>query len=295
MAGPTGRVADGETGGVWREAKVSAGGRPRSLPGRTGHCGGAGVAALVSIGGVPVTYLASDRATRVARVVLDRPDAGNALDLETARELRDGVRRAIDDPYVDILVITATGEDFCVGSDTSAAESADDPTSAMFELAAALDDLFATLHASTKPVLVGTQGLAAGSGLGLALAGDLTFCPAGATFRVAPSGGSGAPDPGLAWLLPRGIGQQRALTFALSGRTIDAATAEGWGIASVVDDVAGALDGAAEHLGGSALWASSEMRRLLRASWDTSRADLSQSESVTLVRALLNRSRATSP
>lgn len=238
-----------------------------------------------------VNYSAADR---IARIVLDRPDAGNALDLDTARALRDSVQRGLDDPYVDILVLTATGQDFCVGSDTTAAEAADDPTTAVFELAAALDELFGTLNGSAKPVVVGTQGLAAGSGLGLALAGDLTYCTEDATFRVTPARGTGAPDAGLAWLLPRGVGQQRALSFALSRRTLDARTAEDWGIAMVAEgsDIQRALDEACEHLGGEHLWASGEMRRLLRASWETSRADLSQSEAVTLVRALLNRPRS---
>ena len=53
-----------------------------------------------------------------------------------------------------------------------------------------------------------------------------------------------------------------------------------------------ALEDAADNLGGKHLWANSEMRRLLHASWETSRTELSQSEAVTLVRALLNRNRA---
>ncbi|WP_338749908.1 enoyl-CoA hydratase/isomerase family protein [Janibacter alittae] len=237
-----------------------------------------------------VTYEASDR---LARVVLDRPEAGNALDLGMARELHEQVQRALADPYVDILTLTANGADFCVGSDTSEAEQADDPTTAVFELAAALEELFTLLNSSAKLVLVGVQGLAAGSGLGLVLAGDLAFCSADACFRVPPKGGTGAPDPGLAWLLPRAIGQQRALSFGLGGRTLDAATADSWGIAELAPDgdVSSALRDAAENLGGKHLWANSEMRRLLHASWETSRTELSQSEAVTLVRALLNRQR----
>lgn len=240
--------------------------------------------------GVGVTYEASDR---LARIVLDRPDAGNALDLEMARELHAQVQRALDDPYVDILTLTANGPDFCVGSDTSTAEKQADPTTAVFELAAALEELFALLNSSAKLVLVGVQGLAAGSGLGLVLAGDLAFSSGDASFRVPPKGGTGAPDPGLAWLLPRAIGQQRALSFGLGGRTLDAATADSWGIAELAPDgdVAAALGDAAANLGGKHLWANSEMRRLLHSSWETSRTELSQSEAVTLVRALLNRQR----
>lgn len=238
-----------------------------------------------------IDYSSSDR---IARIVLDRPEAGNALDLEMVTALRAAIQRGLDSPYADLLVLTSSGDDFCVGSDTEAAEQADDPTTAVFELAAAMDDLFGLLNSSTKPILVGVQGLAAGSGLGLALAGDLTYCTSEATFRVAPSGGPGAPDAGLAWLLPRGIGQQRALSFALTRRTLDADTAQEWGIATIAegDDLDAALAGAAVHLGGADQWSSSEMRRLLRASWETSRADLSQSEAVTLVRALLSRSRS---
>lgn len=245
---------------------------------------------MTMVQGVGVTYEASDR---LARIVLDRPEAGNALDLDMARELRDRVATALADPYVDILTLTANGEDFCLGSDTTQAEQADDPTTAVFELAAALEELFSLLNSSNKLVLVGVHGRAMGSGLGLVLAGDLAFCADDTTFRVAPKGGTGAPDPGLAWLLPRAIGQQRALSFGLGGRTLDAATADDWGIAELAPggDVSTALEDAAENLGGKHLWANSEMRRLLHASWETSRTELSQSEAVTLVRALLNRNR----
>lgn len=237
-----------------------------------------------------VTYEATNG---LASIVLDRADDGNALDLEMTRALHAQVERALEDPYVDILSLTANGPDFCVGSDTSAAERAEDPTTAVFELAAALEELFALLSSSSKIVLVGVQGLAAGSGLGLVLAGDLAFCAEDATFRVQPKGGTGTPDPGLAWLLPRAVGQRRALSFGLRGRTLDAVTADDWGVAELAPDgdIHAALRDAAENLGGQHLWASSEMRRLLHASWETSRTELSQSEAATLVRALLNRNR----
>ena len=104
---------------------------------------------MTKVHGVGVTYEASDR---LARIVLDRPEAGNALDLEMARALREAVERALGDPYVDIMTLTANGADFCLGSGTSDAESADDPTTAVFELAAALEELFACLlYTSPSP------------------------------------------------------------------------------------------------------------------------------------------------
>ena len=175
---------------------------------------------MAKVRGVGVTYEASDR---LAQIVLDRPEAGNALDLEMARTLREQIERALSDPYVDIITLTANGKDFCLGSDTRDAEAADDPTTAVFELAAALEELFALLNSSTKLVLVGVHGRAMGSGLGLVLAGDLAFCADDASFCVAPKGGTGAPDPGLAWLLPRAIGMSRAAELLFTGDVVDAA------------------------------------------------------------------------
>lgn len=227
-------------------------------------------------------------ADRIAHIELARPEVGNALDLELTHQLRDAVQRALRHPEVDILKLTSTGGDFCVGTDTQAALAAADTTTELFGQAAALDEMFGILHASTKPVVAAVQGLAAGSGLGLALAADMTLCSPDARFRVAPDGGLGAPDPGLAWLLPRAIGQQRALSFALRRQTLDAATAERWGLVTVVEgDLGRAVHELAQSLTGEHLWANGEARRLLRASWDTGRTEISQSEAATMVRAVL--------
>ena len=227
-------------------------------------------------------------ADRIAHIELARPEFGNSLDLAMTHQLRGAVQGALDHPEVDIVKLTSTGDDFCVGTDTQAAREADDPTTEVFEQAAALDEMFAILNASTKPVVAAVQGLAAGSGLGMALAADVTLCSPQASFRVANDGGLGAPDPGLAWLLPRAVGQQRALAFALGRQTLDAQTAERWGLVTIVeDDLGRAVHELACSLTGEHLWANGETRRLLRATWETNRTELAQSEAVTMVRAML--------
>ena len=232
-----------------------------------------------------VRYSAADG---IAHIELNRPEAGNALDLQTTHALRDAFQRALRAHDVDIVKLTSTGESFCVGTDTDAAQASEDPTTHVFEVAAALDELFGIIHGSSKPVLAAVQGLAAGSGLGLALAADIVLSSPSATFRVAAQDSLGAPDPGVAWLLPRAIGQPRALSFALRRRVVDAETAAGWGMTEVESgDLGRALHELAQSLTGEHLWANGETRRLLRTSWDTSRTDLSQSEAATMVRAML--------
>ena len=46
---------------------------------------------------------------------IDRPTAGNAINLEVATALRDAAKEAIGDPGCAALVLTASGRVFCAG------------------------------------------------------------------------------------------------------------------------------------------------------------------------------------
>lgn len=226
----------------------------------------------------------------IGRIIFDRPETGNALDLETALELRSVLRRAISDGRTEVVLFVGHGETFCIGTDPAATTGAEDPVRVVLELAGTISEVLELLADSPKAIVAGVDGFVSGSGLGIVLSADIVLATQRAAFRVSATDQATVPDVGLSWLLPRAIGQQRALTFALTHRQLDVTTAQDWG---VVTDVVGDND-FQKHLGryvslltGDNAWASGQTRRLMRTAWTTSRADTSTSEAATLARALM--------
>ena len=119
------------------------------------------------------------------------------------------------------------------------------------EMLAALHALLGQMLAWPKPILVAIKGQCLGGGLELAMAGNLLF--------VSPEASLGQPEiklgvfaPAASVLLPMRIGQARAEDLLYSGRSIDAATAQAWGLVSEVapDPVAAATAYFDKHLAG---------------------------------------------
>ena len=82
-----------------------------------------------------------------------------------------------------------------------------------------------------KPVITAVNGLAAGGGVGLALAGDLIVASESKSFKLvfAPNLGI-IPDVGASWFLPNLIGKARANGIAMLGDDLPAAKAKDWGL-----------------------------------------------------------------
>ncbi|MGE9808611.1 MULTISPECIES: enoyl-CoA hydratase/isomerase family protein [unclassified Janibacter] len=227
---------------------------------------------------------------RVGRITIDRPEARNALDLDHAKELRDQVKRALGDHRSDVVLLTGEGPTFSVGSDREASMRADDPTAYLLEIATVFEEVFSALADASKPIIAGIDGVVAGVGLGLVLSSDLSLASPSATFRVAAEDTVGTPDFGVSWLLPRAIGQQRALDLAMTQRTLDAETAENWGLVTALsepDDFEGQLATFAARFIDAKAWGAGHTRRLLRSSWDSTRAQTSESEAVAMALPLL--------
>jgi 2-(1,2-epoxy-1,2-dihydrophenyl)acetyl-CoA isomerase len=111
----------------------------------------------------------------IATLVLDRPAVGNTIDMSLARALVDATVRCDEDEAIRCDVLTGRGRLFCGGGDVSAFAGAGDDLSAFLrELAGVLHEAISRLMRMKKPLVVLVNGPAAGAGLSLALAGDIT-------------------------------------------------------------------------------------------------------------------------
>ncbi|MFT3804466.1 MAG: enoyl-CoA hydratase-related protein [Burkholderiaceae bacterium] len=182
----------------------------------------------------------------IATISLDDGDRMNPLGDEAIDGLADAVARVRDDRQVRALIVTGRGRGFCVGADLEHYRrmldaSSSGPTLGRYvgELMARMNPVVLALEQLPVPVVCAVNGVAAGGGAGLALAGDLVIAAKSAYFYLPFFPALGAvPDMGLTWTLPRAVGRPRALGLALTGEKLSAQTAQEWGLiwACVEDD-----------------------------------------------------------
>lgn len=223
---------------------------------------------------------------RVARITFNRPDAANAITMEVATALREAVARAAADDDVRSVLLAGNGPRFCGGGDVASFAAAEDREAFMYALAVETDAAVRAIEQLAKPVVVAVQGAVAGVGLGFMLAADIAVAASGTKFVFAYPGIGVTPDCGVSYLLPRAIGQQRALHFALTNRPVSAQTALEWGLIGEVvhdGDVASsrATQIALDWAQGPA-HAFGQARRLLRSGWEQTREEVGLDEARTI-------------
>jgi enoyl-CoA hydratase len=172
----------------------------------------------------------TEREGPVTTVVIDRPQARNAVDGPTARALADAFRAFEDDDSAAVAVLYGAGGTFCAGADLKAVgtgsgnqvtEEGDGP-------------MGPTRMRLSKPVIAAVEGYAVAGGLELALWCDLRVAAADATFGVfCRRWGVPLIDGGTV-RLPRLIGTSRAMDLVLTGRPVDAVEAERIGLVNRV-------------------------------------------------------------
>ncbi len=185
------------------------------------------------MGDATPTSLRHEVADGIATITLDRPDARNALDATLKRELLAAIRTAGRDRATRVIVLTGEGSAFCAGQDLREAISPGAPPLSTV-LRGSYNPLILAMRGLDKPIIGAINGVAAGAGMGLALACDVRIAADTASFVLAFGRIGLVPDSGTTWFLPRLVGPARAADLALIGDPVTAADAERWGIISRV-------------------------------------------------------------
>ena len=160
-------------------------------------------------------------------IVLNRPEAGNAL----TRAMVRGLVQVLDDLYyekrVRAIILTGAGDAFCEGDDLAEVlAGCDQPDAEQLwgDEAIAYRDLLVRMLEITKPIIAAVNGPAISSGAGLVLASDIVVAAENATFAF-PDVHRGLVAGGAAPLLCLRIGNGAATRLLLTGEEVDAETA----------------------------------------------------------------------
>lgn len=178
-----------------------------------------------------------DAQDHVATITLNRPEVLNAITLEIYAQLRDLFEALRYDDDVRVVLITGAGRAFCAGGDVYRIIGAllDQDMRAHLEFCRMTGHLIRNMRLLPKPIIAAVNGIAAGAGAVIALASDFRIVADSAKFaflftRVGLTGA----DMGAGFLLPRVIGQGRAMELLMLGDDVDAAAAEKIGLANRV-------------------------------------------------------------
>ncbi|MFI6903197.1 enoyl-CoA hydratase-related protein [Nonomuraea sp. NPDC050394] len=179
----------------------------------------------------------------VLTLTFNRPERLNAWTDALGRRYFDLLEQAEKDTAVRAVVVTGAGKGFCSGADfqtltalrTGDYDETPDPRPNTFPT---------TIR---KPVIAAVNGACAGLGMVHALVCDLVFTAAEAKWTTAFPRRGLVAEYGLSWILPRLMGQQRAMDVLLSGRVFTGAEAYEMGLVNRVLPAGELLAGAQEY------------------------------------------------
>ena len=166
------------------------------------------------------------------RLTLNRPENRNAFSIEMRDALIEGLRVAVCDPSIAEVLLTGAGPAFCSGGDLDEFGTLADPATA--HAVRSTRNAARWLAACADRVRAEVHGACVGAGVELAAFARRLAAAPDATFQLPELGMGLVPGAGGTVSLPRRIGRQRTAALALSGRSLDAATAHAWGL---VDEI----------------------------------------------------------
>lgn len=165
----------------------------------------------------------------VMTILLDRPEKFNSFIKQMAFELQDALDEAANNDEVRAVLMTAKGKAFCAGQDLKEATEPGGP-----ELSSIVNQhynpIIHKMRNLPKPLVVAVNGVAAGAGANIALAGDIVVATRSATFIQAFIKIGLIPDSGGTFMLPRLVGMARATALMMTADPVSADEAVNMGM-----------------------------------------------------------------
>ncbi|AQT82359.1 hypothetical protein B1R94_28630 [Mycolicibacterium litorale] len=216
----------------------------------------------------------------VLTATLRRGDVGNGMDRVFADSLISFAHDLVECTQagsVRVAVLRNEGFGFCVGGDLTHFSNATDLPGELRYVAETIHEALKVLVTAPVPVVTVVDGVAAGGGVGLALAGDIVVGTPATKFKMSYTSVGLSPDCGGSWFLTQRVGLGRALEITLTDRTVGVEEAERIGLVGPVcppdadlDHAVHALTARLAAMGTDSL---ATTKRLLRSSVTTDLTD----------------------
>ncbi len=179
-----------------------------------------------------------ETADGVCTITLNRPDSLNSINDAMTEELQSVFTSLQTDAEVRCVILTGAGRAFCSGQDLGDLKSKyADPSFKPHlgdDLRRRYNPVITALHKLEKPVIAAVNGVAAGAGLGFALACDLRIASEKASFIEVFINVGLVPDSGNTFFLPRMVGLGKAMELCFTGDKVAASEALQLGLVNKV-------------------------------------------------------------
>ncbi|MBB5707433.1 2-(1,2-epoxy-1,2-dihydrophenyl)acetyl-CoA isomerase PaaG [Sphingopyxis panaciterrulae] len=206
------------------------------------------------------------------RLTLNRPDKLNSFNAQMHEEVRDALTCIERDADARVLLITGAGRGFCAGQDLGDRDVNAGPLDLSQGPQNDYNPLVRRLVGLPIPVVCAVNGVAAGAGVNIAAACDIVVATASAKFAQAFSAIGLVPDSGGTYMLPRLMGQARAMAFTLLNERLTAEQAAAYGLIwkAIPDDEFGAeVEAIIAKLAAAPTFGLGSAKRAIRESWSS--------------------------
>ena len=226
-----------------------------------------------------------EKNSSIAKIVLNKPDTGNTLDSQLAKELYEASLDAASDENIKALILTANGKLFCGGGNLKFLLSKkEEVKKTLLEMTMYFHGAISRMARMSAPIIVGVNGTAGGGGFSLAITGDIIYAVKDAKFTLAYTNAGLSPDGSSTYYLPRIVGMKRAKELMLTNRLFSAEEAFDMGLIDLVvntnEELTEALNKQAEIFSKGPINAYKSVKKLLSESFNNGLETQMEKESI---------------